>query len=94
MNTSPSFKDYVSVSSVRAGKHSSHSEVVTTLAHRYCPCCHLAMWLLQALLVPTGTLGISSYSAGLVFFCSLYDHIVKLLCEIKAMPVRSLPQMS
>lgn len=84
----------MSVSSVRAGKHSSHSEVVTTLAHRYGSCHGLATWLLQVVLVPTGTLEISSHSVGFVFFYSLCDHIKKLLCEIKAMLLRSLPQMS
>lgn len=92
MNTSPLFKAFVSASPVRAGKHSSYSEVVTTLAHRSCPC-GLTMWLLQALLMPTGTLGISSRSVGFAFFYGLYDHIEKPLHEINAMPVRSLPQM-
>lgn len=94
MKTSPLFKAYASVSSVHAGKYFSHSEVVTTLAHRYCPCCGLAPWLLQALLVPTGTLGIGSHSDGFVFFYSLYDPMEKLMYEIKAMLVHSLPQMS
>lgn len=66
MNTSPLFKAYITMSSVCAGNHSFHSEVVACLAYRFWPCCGLATWLLQALLVPTGTLGITSHIVGFV----------------------------
>lgn len=85
MNTSL----FMNVSSACAG--GPCSEVVTTSAHRCCPCSGLVMWILQGLLLPPGTLGISS--VGFVFFSGLYGHSKQLLCEMKAMPVPSLPQM-
>lgn len=70
-----------------------HSEVATTSAHKCCPCSDLIVWILLGLLVPPGTLGISCHSVGFVLFSSLYGHTKQLLCEMKAMPVPSLPQM-
>lgn len=90
MSTSPLF---MNMSSVCAGGHSSHSEVVTSSAHRCRPCSGLAMWILQGLLVPPGTLGISCRSLAFVLFSSLYGHTQQLLCEMRAVPVPSLPQM-
>lgn len=87
MNTSL----FMNLSSACAGGHSSYSEVVTTCAHRCCPCSGLALWILQGLPVPPGTLGISC--VGFVLFSGLYGHTKQLLCEMQAMPVPSLPQM-
>lgn len=59
---------FMNVSPACAGGHSSHSEVLTTSAHRCCPCLALTMWILQGI-VPPGTLGTS---VGFVLLSGLY----------------------
>lgn len=43
------------------------SEMVTTLTHRYCPCCGLDTWLPQALFVPVCTIGFTRHGFGFLF---------------------------